>query len=133
MSQENVEVVREMCESFVAGQIERALELLDEDVEWRGTVGGLDEGRIYRGHKEVIAAFMETYEAWDQHSLDPTDFIDAGDQVVVFWHEVGRGKESGALVETDTGVIYTVKDGSVVLVRGFIDRSKALEAAGLSD
>jgi ketosteroid isomerase-like protein len=35
-------------------------------------------------------------------------------------------------VETDTAVIYTVKDGSVVRVDPYMDRDQALEAAGLT-
>ncbi len=133
MSKENVELVKEMCESFVAGNLERALELLHTDVEWLGTVGGLDEGRSYRGHDEVIEAFMENYEAWEQHSLETIRYLDAGNDVVVFWHEVGQGKGSGVEVESDTAVIYTVENGSVVRVRGYMDRDAALEAAGLSE
>jgi ketosteroid isomerase-like protein len=44
-------------------------------------------------------------------------------------HEVARGKESGIVVETDTATISTFREGMVVRVRGFMDRSQALEAA----
>ena len=96
-------------------------------------VGGLDDGKVARGHREVIAGFVEAFEAWERQSLETTDYFDAGDRVVVFFHEVAKGRESGAVVETDTGVIFTVKDGSVVRVDPYMDRDEALEAAGLSE
>jgi ketosteroid isomerase-like protein len=132
MSEENVELVRGMNEAFDRGDFEGALARIHPDVEWHGTKGGLDDGRIARGHREVIAGFVEAFEAWERQSLETTDYFDAGDRVLVFFHEVAKGRESGAVVETDTGVIFTVKDGSVVRVDPYMDREEALEAAGLS-
>jgi ketosteroid isomerase-like protein len=61
-------------------------------------------------------------------------YIDAGDdEVVVFHHEVAKGRESGAVVETDTGTVQTVRNGKITRVRSFMDRNQALEAAGLSE
>ena len=133
MSQENVEVVRAMNEAFDQGDIEGALAKLHPEIEWHGTKGGLDEGRIARGHREVIAAFVEALEAWERQSLETTDYFDAGDQVVVFFHEVAKGRESGAVVETDTGVIFTVKDGRIVRVDPFMDQDEALKEAGIAE
>jgi hypothetical protein len=44
MSRENVEVVRVANEAFLAGNVEKALDALDPEVEWHATVGGVDEG-----------------------------------------------------------------------------------------
>lgn len=128
----DVEIVRAMCEAYCSGDYPAALELLDPEVEWHGTVGGLYEGRVFRGHEEVIAGLLEGAGAWETHTLDATEFFDAGDQVVVFWHEAGRGKESGAVVETETAALYRVEGGKVVRVAPYMDRDKALEVAGLS-
>jgi ketosteroid isomerase-like protein len=46
MSQENVEIVREAFESFLGGDEEKTAQLLDPEVEFHGTVGGLQEGQI---------------------------------------------------------------------------------------
>jgi ketosteroid isomerase-like protein len=133
MSQKNVQVVRRMCEAFLAGDIADALALLHVDVKWHGTIGGIEEGRIARGHNEVIEGFMESLRDWERHSLETEDYLDAGDRVVVLWHEVGRGKKSGAEVETRTAVVYTVRDDEVIEVQGYMDRRHALEAVGLSE
>jgi ketosteroid isomerase-like protein len=105
----------------------------DPDVEWHGTVGGLDEGHTFRGHQEVMRGFDDYFAVWERIDLRPEEIIDTGDELIVFVHEVARGRESGVVVETDTATISTFRDGMIVRVRGFMDRSRALEAAGLSD
>jgi ketosteroid isomerase-like protein len=132
MSQHNVEVVRRMCEAFLAGDVADALDALHADVKWHGTIGGLEEGRTAHGHDEVIEGFMESLRDWESHSLAMEDCLDAGDRVVVLWHEVGRGKASGVDVETRTAVVYTVRGDEVVEVQGYMDRRQALAAVGLS-
>jgi ketosteroid isomerase-like protein len=93
MSQESVEVVRQMNEGFLAFQngdpsaMTTALAVLDPDIEWHGTVGGLDEGRVAHGYEELAQAFAENFEAWEQLILETERYIDAGDRVIVFWHE----------------------------------------------
>jgi ketosteroid isomerase-like protein len=132
MSQENVELVRRSCEAFVAGDVETAMSALDPQIEWHATVGGIDEGRVYHGHEEVIKGFVDYFETWERMDMRAERFIDAGDEdVVVFWHEVAKGRESGVVVETDTGTIQTVRDGKIVKVRSYMDRLEALRIAGL--
>src|SRR5215211_6883860 len=121
MSQENVQIVRRMCEAFLAGDLASALDILHADVTWHGTIGGLDEQATAHGHDEVIEGFVESLRDWERHSLKAEGYIDAGDRVVVLWHEVGRGKASGADVETRTAVVYTVRGDELVEVQGYMD------------
>src|SRR3954447_11677658 len=126
---------RAFCRGFAAlqrGDFEAALgNLYDPDVEWHGAAGGLDEGRVLRGRAEVVEAFRDYYDTWERLELRPEEIIDTGDELIVFVHEVARGRKSGIVVETDTAAISTLHEGSVVEVRNYLDRSEALQAAGL--
>ena len=134
MSQQNVEIVRAANRAFEAGDVEVALAALDPDVEWHGTVGGMDEGRVYRGRDAVAEGFTDYFAVWERMAMTAVEYIDAGgDDVVVFHHEVARGRESGVVVESDPATINTVRDGIIVRVRSFMDRAQALEAVGLSE
>jgi uncharacterized protein len=134
MSQENVEIVRRIVEDAVQGRWEESARQLGPDAEWHGTVGGLTEGSVWRGPEQIRKIFeQEDAEAWQERRLEAEEFIDAGDRVVVLLHEFRRGKGSGVEMETDTAVVYELRDGRVVRIQGYMDRAKALEAAGLKE
>jgi hypothetical protein len=56
MSEENVEIVRAATKAMIRGDARAALEALDPEITWHATVGGVDEGRVYRGREEVAQA-----------------------------------------------------------------------------
>jgi ketosteroid isomerase-like protein len=133
MSEENVEVMRRAAEAMISGDAATALDALDPEIEWHATVGGIDEGRVYRGPDEVAKAFADYFETWERIELRADEFLDAGgEEVLVLWHEVAKGRESGAVVETDTGTVNTIRDGKIVRVRSYMERAEALRVAGLS-
>jgi ketosteroid isomerase-like protein len=133
MSQEKVDVVRMAFASFLGGDQEKTAQLLAPEVEFHGTVGGLQEGQIARGQSEIDQAFeSEDLEAWEERRLEAEQFIDAGDAVVVLLHEYRRGKGSGIELESETAVVVVVSQGRVVRIQGYMDREAALAAVGLS-
>jgi ketosteroid isomerase-like protein len=112
----------------------RAAEVLDPNVEVHGTIGGLWEGRIARGLSEMLSSFeAEDLEAWEERRLEPQRFLHTDDLVVVLMHEYRRGRGSRIEVETDTAVVFTVRDGRVTVIQPFMDQAEALEAAGLPE
>src|SRR5690242_11312632 len=133
MSQENVDIVRAMNEAYLRGDVEAALEVLDPEIEWQGTRGGLHEHLVAKGRDEVVRSFADNLATWETLTLDYERYLDAGDQVVVFVHEVARGRQSGVETETDTAVVFTLESGRVTRARAYMDRAEALEAAGLSE
>jgi ketosteroid isomerase-like protein len=134
MSQENVEVVREAFESFLGGDQEKTAQLVDPEVEFHGTVGGLQEGQIAHGQSQIDQQFEEEdLEAWEERRLEAEEFIQAGEDVVVLLHEYRRGRGSGIELETETAVVVAVRGGRVVRIQGYMDRHAALEAAGLRE
>ena len=134
MSEENVNVVRAFLDAGVQQDWRRLQELADPGVELHGTVGGVEEGRVYRGLAEVLREYNEQDgEAWEERRLEPEEFFDADDDVVVFLHEYRRGRGSGVELEDDTAVVFKVRAGRVVRMQGYMDRAAARRAAGLSD
>jgi ketosteroid isomerase-like protein len=133
MSQENVKIVREAFEAWSGGDLEKTALLVDPEVEFRGTVGGLQEGQVAHGQSQIDQQFEEVdLEAWEERRLEAEEFIDAGDEVVVLLHEYRRGRGSGIELEAKTAAVVTVSGGRVVRLQGYMDRHAALEAAGLS-
>ena len=140
MSQENVEIVRRLYEVGTRRQTlggrdwEGMLELVDPDVELRGTVGGLEEGYVSRGVDPIRQRFeAEESDVWDEHRIEPVKFIDAGERVVVIHHEYQRGKGSGVEIEIDTATVFDIHGGRVVRMQPYMNPAEALEAVGLSE
>jgi ketosteroid isomerase-like protein len=84
------------------------------------------------GRETVMREWHQTRETWDGDTVEPiSDFIDAGDRVVVrqVWRGIGQGPESNI----ETTQVTTVRKGRVILQEFFWDHAEALEAAGLSE
>lgn len=72
-------------------------------------------------------------ETWEQLDFEVDRVIDAGgDAIVVFWREIGRASHGHLEVETETAVIFKVRNGRIAEARGYLDRDEALRAAGLA-
>jgi len=131
MSRENVDLVRAAYDAVTREEWDAAAPMFTPDAEFRGTVGGVEPDFVEHGLEQFRKYQDEDREAWDERRFEPEGFIDAGDRVVVFQREFRRGSGSGIEVEADTAVIFGVRDGQVILVQGYMDRSAALEAAGV--
>ncbi len=129
-----MKVVKAFLEASMRRDEARVAELADPDIELHGTVGGVQEGQVYRGLAEVVREYDEVDgEAWEERRLEPEGFLDADDHVVVLFHEFRRGKGSGVELELDTAAVFTVRDGRVARMQGFMDPAAASKAAGLSE
>jgi ketosteroid isomerase-like protein len=133
MSQENVELVRAGLAAMAAGDREGALARIDPDCVVDATRNVFNPG-TYVGHDGMRKLWAGMDETWAEMRVEPLEFIDAGDQVVVIGRLVGRGKGSGVEVERFNRQVFTLREGRVVRFEiGFTDRDAVLKAAGLSE
>jgi ketosteroid isomerase-like protein len=58
-------------------------------------------------------------------------YVESGDLVVVLTRYSGRGKGSGAPVETLGAHVWTMRDGKAVRLEVFPNRESALRATGI--
>jgi ketosteroid isomerase-like protein len=129
VSRENVDLVKKLHEALVARDWQRATDLVVPEVEFHGTVGGLEEGRLARGIDQYRHVDDEDLEAWDERRFEAEDFVDAGDCVVILQREYRRGKGSGVEVEAEIAILADLRDGRVARIQGYMDRGEAIEAA----
>ena len=131
MSQENVEIARRGYEAFARRDLDAVFELFDPEIEAHDPPE-MPDAAIHRGHDAVRRDWEQTYELFEDFTIEVEETLDGGDDVVVFLRYRGRGSESGAEVEALMAHVWTVRNGKAIRLRQFLDREQALEAAGLS-
>lgn len=136
MSRENVELVRRnyarLKETYRVGELDpRDLEEMWHPDCVLKPAGVLPETREMRGRNGVAQIVMAPLEAFEQMKVEPAEFIDAGDRVVVPFRFGGRGRHTGIEVDFDVVHVWTVKDGKVARLDMYATKDEAFEAAGL--
>jgi ketosteroid isomerase-like protein len=145
VSQENVEIVCRIYASItrsvpggvalMSEPVEHWKSLIDPGIEWCGPREFADLAEPAYGFDGIVAYAAKVAEALDDYRMTPEQFIDAGDdQVLVFSREGGRGKGSGAVVQTHpTAHLWTLGDGLAIRMQSYWERADALKAVGLEE
>jgi uncharacterized protein len=132
LSQENVDRTRDFVEAYNRRDFDAAVRFFDHDIEW--VLPALQRADSCRGPDEVRRFWEGLDETFDELRLDPQEFVDAGDRVAVRLRFYGRGKGSGAELDTEMyHQVTTFRDGTMVRIEYFTDWRGALEAAGLGE
>jgi uncharacterized protein len=131
MSRENVEIVLGAYEAFNRGDMETAAKAMDPEIEWN-VPDVLPDAQVYHGHDGVKAFWTSWMETFDEFRIEIEEALDAGESVVVMASIVGRGRDSGIVVDTPSfGHIWTLRNGRAVLVVMKPNRRESLETVGL--
>jgi ketosteroid isomerase-like protein len=145
MARENVEVVREAFhlwglspngglapidlahfEELFEGDTTRAAALFDPEVEIHPP-GGPIGGSVQRGYPGIVRNWRDLLSTFDEFLIDPLEFHEAGEQVVVVQRNVGRMR--GMEVDEMSSVLFTLRDRRITRIDVFASRDGALEAA----
>jgi ketosteroid isomerase-like protein len=131
MSQENVEVVRALFADFARGDFSRWFSRVTDDFVFV-TSPELPDAGTYRGEaaRQWITAWFDSFAG---HTMQPTEFIDAGDKVFLEILQRGHPHGSRVPVEGRWWVVVTLQQAAVARTQVFRERAPALEAAGLSE
>jgi ketosteroid isomerase-like protein len=119
MSQQSVEIVRR----FLCVDVDEALTYADPGIVWNPI-----EELPTQGHDAVRASLARWKAEWDDYKVMPEEFMDMGDHVLVTVRLRGRGRGSGVEIDALFYDLYTVRDGKIVRMDQFTERSQALEA-----
>jgi ketosteroid isomerase-like protein len=132
MSEENVEVVGRLYEALNRGDLEGAIEMTDPNIRYDLSERVFNPA-VYQGHDGIRRFSAEVDEVWDEFRVEPLDFIDVGDKIIVSHLVHARGKGSGVDVELPSTSVYTLREGKVLAIRMYREHDQALEAAGLRE
>jgi uncharacterized protein len=131
MSQENVEIVRRGYEYFNRTG-EADFSDFDPEIVYDVSRRVFDP-LVYHGHEGVREFLALIREQWASMRLEPQEFVDRGDKVVVSVRLVGVGKESGVETTANAAHLWTFREGKIVRQTVFQTMAEALETAGLRE
>jgi len=133
MSQENVEIVRQLFDAIARRDSPAALVLYDEDFEWdfsRVPWGEVAGQGVHHGRDALQKVYREWRRAWEDYEESLDELIDAGENVISVMTARGRGRASGAEVEVHTTGVWTVRNGKIIRSVWFPTRDEALASVG---
>jgi uncharacterized protein len=125
---EDAETLRGAYEAFNEGGVEAFLERLAPEFQLRDRESSPDRAETRYGKQGLKELFDSYMEAFDALRLEPQEFIDAGDQIVVSLHQRVRGKGSGAEVVGNIAHVWTMRGDAPFRLRIFGDKDSALRA-----
>jgi ketosteroid isomerase-like protein len=137
MSREDVELLRSLYEEWARGNFRAHPEVYDPEIRYGRVMDeeteGVGLGGEWRGLDGFVAGIRLWVDAWQDLQVEAEEFIQAGEKVVVFTRQRGRARVSGAPLDRQMADVYEVRQGKIVAMHSYWNRTDALEAAGLSD
>jgi ketosteroid isomerase-like protein len=131
VSQENVEIARELFERVLQGERPPLPGLWHEDVEWYAAND--PDQDVIRGLAALTESFRDWEDAYPDLRAEPLDIKARGDEVLVWFKSTGHGARSGVPVSQEMAYVFTLRDGMVARVVEYYDRAEALKAVGLEE
>jgi ketosteroid isomerase-like protein len=134
MSQENVEIVRQMNAEFNRADRDAIFARYHPDVEWRDLQHAPDAPERLRGIDAVNAYWDQWEDAFDDFTAEIEEYIDAGACVLTTTHWRATGKDSGLAIDLHTVDAVEFASGEIVRITiGFSTKDEALKALGLAE
>lgn len=133
MSRKSVKVVRAFIDAYNEGDMDSAFSNLASGFEYDGSrAQGPDSRGIYSRDqfREFLADFAEPWES--PVRVEPHEFIEAGEKVVVPWTFRAAGRD-GINLHARVVMAFTLGDGTIERICMFQLKAEALEAIGLSE
>jgi ketosteroid isomerase-like protein len=92
-----------------------------------------DLDAVFHGHDGMRQLWRYWLDAFEDIRWDPEEVLDLGDRFLVTSQQRGHGSGSGVAVSEPVFQLFTIRRGLVSRQEDFLDRSTALEAAGLGE
>ncbi len=130
---ENIQVIKEHFAAFGRGDVQLALEMVAEKVDWQSPVTKNQSEEISwakpcHNKKEVMQFFQELVNKVQPEKFEIVGFTAQGDNVVVEGSNQGQVRSTGKRYEHDWLMIFTILDGKIVRHRHYYDTADIINA-----
>ena len=131
MSQENVEIVKGLVDAVNRQDWDNVFKDQTPGCEWDISRSESPLSGVYR-LDQFRGALVEFAGSWEAMRVEPHEYIEAGDLVVMHGTTRLKGRE-GIEVSATGAFVFAIRDGAIERVSLYQERQEALEAVGLSE
>jgi len=127
VSADDVQVLRSAYDAFARQDLPAVMEAFDDAIEWRGP-DSLPFGGTYNGHEGVGAFFGTLPQYWHELSVEPEEFVDGGETIVVIARI--RGRAAGGAYDERHIHLWRMRGGKALAFTEWSDTARALQVLG---
>jgi ketosteroid isomerase-like protein len=88
---------------------------------------------VYKGGAEIEAYWRDIFSRWHEFRIEPNEFRESEDAVVMLTSLHGKGAESGVPIVAPWHQVWRFRGDAPVRCENYSDRDEALRAAGIDD
>jgi len=129
LTQGNVAIVRRAYEAVDARDVDELTKIMTPDIVLRASPA--IDGKVHHGPEGIGEIFQAISERWQEFHVQALEFYEAGNRVLVLGTMLAKGGNDDGIAST-AGQVWTLEDGMVVSVDGYLDSETAIRAAGLT-
>lgn len=132
MSQQNVSLVQNIYSAFARGDVPEVLSHFADDIQWNEADNfPYADGNPYVGPIRILeGVFARLGAEWEGFTVNPAEFLDAGEKVVVLGRYGGKYKSSGREVDAQFAHVWIIEGGRVKGFQQYTDTAQFQRAVG---
>jgi ketosteroid isomerase-like protein len=132
MSEANVDLIRSIYAAFAAGDVGGVLGAMSPGIVWNEAENfPYADGNPYVGPEAVAAGvFARCGSEWDGFSVEPQEYLDAGDIVVVLGRYHGTYKATGKAQHTQLVHVWRIEGGKAAAFQQYADTLQVARVIG---
>ena len=132
-TRENIQLIKEHFAAFGRGDIQSAMKMVAEDVDWQSPVSRTQPKEITwatpcLSREEVMQFFKELSNKVQPEKFEIFGFTAQDDKVVVEGRNAGIVRSTGRSYEHDWVMVFTILDGKIVRHRHYYDTADLITA-----
>lgn len=129
----NVEFIQQLYAAFGRGDLPAVIAAMDPGIEWREAESNpyQPSGAAWVGPDAVVEnLFMKLVSEWDGFAVNPKEFHDAGDTVVVEGRYSGSFKATGKDLDSQFCHVFKIRGDKITSFQQFVDTAQLQDAMG---
>lgn len=133
MSQQNVQIARQLYDAFNRGDLQTFEKGLSQHFTWNEAENSLNcAGNPYRSYEAVLeGVFRPTFRDFDQFRVDLEQLIDAGDYVIGHGRYLGTSRATGKKLSAQfCHLLHLDRHGKLDSLQEYADTLHEAEVVG---